>query len=181
MIGSSIARRYARAFFEIAGEEARHEACHRELGHISALLKDNPNLGEFLANPVFGQADKMAVMEALLKKAGVSAPTANFIKLLVDKRRIGILSEIEATYRVLIDAALQKTRVTVRTAFPLTGELAESLRKGLAQMTGGEVEMTVLEDPSLLGGISVRIGNTLYDGSIKTQLDNIRTLLGQET
>jgi F-type H+-transporting ATPase subunit delta len=180
VIGSSIARRYARAFFRIAGEEARHEACQGELDRISALLKDNRNLDDFLANPLFDQTDKQAVMETLLKKAGVSALTANFIKLLVDKRRIGILSAIEASYRDLVDEALQKTRVTVRTAFPLTGELADSLRKGLAELTGREVEMTVLEDPSLLGGISVRIGNTLYDGSIRTQLDNIRNRLGEE-
>jgi len=70
--------------------------------------------------------------------------------------------------------------VTVRTAFPLTGELAESLRQGLETLTGRKVEMTVQEDPSLIGGIAVRIGDTLYDGSIRTQLDNLRNLLGEE-
>ena len=180
MISSNIAKRYARAFFEIAGEEARYEAYHQELDRFSELMKENSDLSEFLANPVFEQADKKAVVETLLAKAGISGLTANFIKLLVDKRRIGILAEIEASYRTLMDEALQKARVTVRTAFPLTDDTAESLRKGLEKMTGREVEMTVQEDPSLLGGIAVRIGDTLYDGSIRTQLDNLKNLLGEE-
>ena len=68
----------------------------------------------------------------------------------------------------------------MKTAFPLTGELSDSLQMGLEGLTGREVEMTVLEDPALLGGIVVRVGDTLYDGSIRTQLNNIRNLLGEE-
>jgi F-type H+-transporting ATPase subunit delta len=79
-----------------------------------------------------------------------------------------------------MDNALKKVRVTVKTAFPLTGELSDRLQKGLEGLTGREVEMTVLEDPSLLGGIVVRVGDKLYDGSIRTQLNNIRNLLGEE-
>lgn len=181
MISSDIAKRYARAFFKTAGEEGRYEACDRELSRFSTLLQEQRQLSEFLANPVFDQADKRAVVDTLLQKTGVSPLTANFIKLLVDKHRIGILSEIGAAYRTLMDDALRKARVTVKTAFPLTEELTESLRKGLARMTGREVEMAVQEDPSLIGGIAVRIGDTLYDGSIRTQLDKIRTLLGEES
>jgi len=69
--------------------------------------------------------------------------------------------------------------VTVTTAFPLTGELSARLQANLEELTGREVEMNVIEDPTLLGGIVVRVGDTLYDGSIKTQLNNMRNLLGR--
>ncbi|MHB9097201.1 MAG: ATP synthase F1 subunit delta [Syntrophales bacterium] len=180
MISSNIAKRYARAFFEIAGEEKRYEEFYQELNRFSAVLRENKNLSEFLANPVFDQPDKKAVLESVLEKVPVSGLTANFLKLLVDKRRIGILSAIEGCYRDLMDNALKKARVTVATAFPLTGELSDRLQKALEGLTGREVEMTVSEDPTLLGGIIVRVGDTLYDGSIKTQLNNIRNLLGEE-
>ena len=180
MISSNIANRYARAFFKIAGEEQRYEQYARELGRFSALLKESKSLGEFMANPIFARSNKKIVVEALLAKLDVSPLTANFLKLLVDKRRIGILSDIEGCYRDLVDNALKKVPVTVKTAFPLTGELASRLQKGLEGLTGKRVEMTVQEDPTLLGGIVVRVGDTLYDGSIKTQLSNIRNLLGEE-
>ena len=180
MISSNIAKRYARAFFEIAGEEKRYQDYYHEMSRFSAVLHANKNLSEFLANPVFDQPDKKAVLESVLEKVPVSPLTANFLKLLVDKRRIGILSAIEGCYRELMDNALKKVRVTVSTAFPLTGELSTRLQKALEGLTGREVEMTVIEDPTLLGGIVVRVGDTLYDGSIKTQLNNIRNLLGEE-
>lgn len=180
MISSNIAKRYARAFFEIAGTEKRYEDFYKELGRFSAILQENESLGDFLANPIFAQPDKKAVVESILERISVSPLTANFLKLLVDKRRIGILSDIEGCYRDLMDNALKKVRVTVMTALPLTGELSNRLQKGLEGLTGREVEMTVLEDASLLGGIVVRVGDTLYDGSIRTQLNNIRNLLGEE-
>ena len=79
-----------------------------------------------------------------------------------------------------MDNALKRVRVTVTTAFPLTGELSARLQTKLEELTGREVEMNVIEDPTLLGGIVVRVGDTLYDGSIKTQLNNMRNLLGEE-
>jgi F-type H+-transporting ATPase subunit delta len=180
LISSSIAKRYARAFFEIAGEEKRYEEYYRELGRFSAILKENKNLVEFLANPIFDQRSKKKVVASVLAKIQISQLTANFLKLLVDKRRIGILSDIESCYRELMDNTLKQVRVTVKTAFPLPGRLSAQLRAGLEGLTGKQVEMTVLEDSSLLGGIVVRVGDTLYDGSIRSQLNNIRNLLGEE-
>jgi F-type H+-transporting ATPase subunit delta len=80
-----------------------------------------------------------------------------------------------------MDIALMKVRVTVKTAFPLTVETSARLQKGLEKLTGREVDMIVLEDRSLLGGVVVRVGDTLYDGSVRTELNNIRNLLGEET
>jgi F-type H+-transporting ATPase subunit delta len=177
----NIAQRYAKAFFEVAREDSRYEEYYGELKNFSSLLDENRNLREFLANPVFDGADKKAVVESILGKMTMSAMTASFLRLLAEKRRMGILHDITGRYGQLMDAALGKAQVQVRTAFPLTGELSAGLRKGLESMTGKKVEIKMEEDPSLLGGVVVRIGDTLYDGSIRTQLNNMRNLLVEET
>ncbi|MCL2669107.1 MAG: ATP synthase F1 subunit delta [Syntrophaceae bacterium] len=180
MITSTLAKRYARAFFEIAEEEKQYETYYSELSLFAAIMKGHGELRAFLSNPAVDQPGKKAVVEALLTKLQVSPLTANFLKLLVDKRRIGILSEIQKNYQELMDRTLKKARISVKTAFPLSVALSARLREGLEQMTGKQVEMTVQEDASLLGGLVVQVGDTLYDGSIRTQLNNIRNLLGEE-
>ena len=180
MIGSDIAKRYAKAFFDIAAEEQKYEGYYGELKSFSSLIDENRDLREFLANPVFDQSEKKSVVEQILSRVGMSGMTANFLRLLVDKKRIGIVGEIAESYRQLMDYRLKKVRVSVKTAFPLDGDLTGNLKMRIAEMTGKEVEMTVENDNSLIGGLVVRVGDTLYDGSIKTQLNNIRKLLGEE-
>lgn len=177
MTASGIAKRYARAFFEIAKEDNQFEKYYDELKIFASLLEENKNLKEFLSNPIFDRADKKAVIEAALQRISISSMTVNFLKLLTDKQRMGIFSDIVSCYREFMDHALRKVRVDVKTAFPLSVKLTKNLQKGLEELTGKKVEMTVGEDASLVGGIVVRVGDTLYDGSVKTQLDNIRNLL----
>ncbi|HUH66955.1 MAG TPA: F0F1 ATP synthase subunit delta [Syntrophales bacterium] len=180
MSSSNIAKRYARAFFDIAREDRQYEKYYGELTLFSSIVKESKDLQELLLNPIFDQAEKRAVVDSLLAKISISAVTANFLKLLVDKRRIGILPDIESCYRKLMDDALKKIRVDVKTAFPLSPELSQQLQKRMEEITGRQVEMIVSEDSSLLGGIVVGVGDTMYDGSVKTQLYNIRNLLGEE-
>ena len=180
MIGSTIAKRYARAFYEIAAEESQLEKYYKELSSFSAIINDNKDLKDFLANPVFDQIEKKSVVESILQKTDISVLTANFLKLLTDKQRIVVLSDIVDCYRELMDEALKTVRASVKTAFPLSAELIRKLQQGLEGQTQKTVEMTVIEDPSLLGGIVVRVGDTVYDNSIRTQLNNIKNLLGEE-
>lgn len=180
MIARSVAKRYARAFFDIAGEENRYVPYHEELRWLTSLMDGDRRLRDFLENPLFDQADKRAVVETLLKKASLPPMTENFVRLLVDKRRIGLLPDIVAWYETFMDEALRQVRVQVQTAFPLSPELATRLRQRLEEATGKRVDMTVTEDRALLGGLVVRVGDTLYDGSVRTQLVKIRNLLGEE-
>jgi len=144
------------------------------------MVLQNKDLQEFLGNPIFELKAKKSVVEELLALVKMSDRTANFVRLLVDKQRIGMLAEVENAFKELMDKTLKKVRVSVRTAYPLSAELEQALKQRVAEMTGKEVEMTVEDDTSLIGGLVVRVGDTLYDGSIKAQLGNIRKLLGEE-
>lgn len=177
MKSSNVARRYAQAFFAVAGEEKRYEEYYHELHGFTALMAENLNLKNFFINPIFGKADKKAVLNRILEQLALSRPTANFIRLLIDKQRISAIDDIEENYRKLMDSALGIARVQVKTAFSLQPEMSASLKRALESLTGDKLEMQVEEDPSLLGGIVVRVGDKLYDGSIRMQLDNMKKLL----
>ncbi len=176
---SNISKRYARAFFDIAGEEKKLEQYYNELHQFSSVIAQNKDLGGFLANPIFEQESKKKVLEKIIGKLSLSPMTINFLKLLIDKKRIDVLPDIETCYRQLMDETLQKVRVTVKTAFPLSGEMQSYITSSLKKMTGRSVEVTVEDDKNLLGGIVIGVGDTLYDGSIKNQLNNMRNLLGE--
>ncbi|MCX7982561.1 MAG: ATP synthase F1 subunit delta [Syntrophales bacterium] len=180
MTGNTVAKRYAQAFFEIAEEEKKLEDYYTELHSICNLIEGSNELKGFLANPIVEQKDKKKIIETILEKVKPSPITANFIRLLTDKQRIVIFKDIVDAYREKMDEALGILRVQVKTAFPLTPEWEEKLRKHLMQSTGKRVLMDVVEDKALLGGLVVKIGDLVYDNSIKTQLNNIRNLLGEE-
>jgi F-type H+-transporting ATPase subunit delta len=176
---SNISKRYARAFFEIAEEEKKLEQYYNELSQFSSIVAENKDLGGFLANPIFDEEAKKKVLDKIIGKLSLSKMTINFLNLLIDKKRIDVLPDIESCYRQLMDETLQKVRVTLRTAFPLSGETQDYITSNLKKMTGREVEVTVESDKGLLGGIVIGVGDTLYDGSIKNQLNNMRNLLGE--
>ncbi len=180
MIGSDIAKRYARALFDIAREEGAIEAIYAELKEFSSMLRESRDLADFFANPVFDSSDKSAVVVEILKKIEVSVTTSNFLRLLVDKKRIAVLGQIEDCYRRYMDEVLNKVRVNVKTAFPLSSDLSARIKEQMEGMTGKNVEMVISEDPSLLGGVVIGVGDTLYDGSVRAQLNSIRELIKED-
>jgi F-type H+-transporting ATPase subunit delta len=178
--GSEIAKRYSKAFFALAAEEAKYEDYYNELNNFCTILETNQNLKGFLNNPMFAQSDKAAVTRDILAKVKVSPLTASFLKLLVDKRRISALSDILVCYQDYMDEVLGNVRVQVKTAYKLSDELTAQIIETMEKITGKKVEMEAERDTSLMGGIVVKVRDTLYDGSIKTQLSNIRELLREE-
>jgi len=176
---SNISKRYARAFFEIATEGKQIEKYYNELNQFALIIAQNKDLGNFLANPIFEQESKKVVVENIIGKLKLSVMTVNFLKLLVDKKRIDVLSDIVFFYRQLMDESLKKVRVNLKTAFPLSNEMQTYITSSLEKVTGRNVEVSVEKDPGLLGGIVIGVGDTLYDGSIRNQLNNMRNLLGE--
>ena len=176
---SNISKRYAKAFFDIAAEEKQLERYYNELNQFASIIAQNKALNDFLANPVFDQGSKKGVVKSIIGKLQLSTMTVSFLNLLVDKKRVDILHDIVICYRQLMDEALKKVRVSVKTAFPLSGNIQDYIISNLEKLTGRKVEVFIENDPSLLGGIVIGVGDTLYDGSIKNQLNNMRNLLGE--
>jgi len=176
---SNISKRYARVFFEIAAEEKKLEQLHFELNQFSSMITQNKALKEFLANPIIEQDNKKAVVEKIISKLNFSKMTVNFLKLLVDKKRIDSLPDIEICYRQLMDEALKKVRINVKTAFPLSSKMRDYIIANMEKISGRKADITVETAPELLGGVIISVGDTLYDGSVKSQLNNMRNLLGE--
>ena len=176
---SNISKRYARAFFEIATEEKQLESYFNELNQFASIIAQNKALSDFMANPVFDQASKKGVVKSIIGKLQLSTITISFLNLLVDKKRIDVLHDIVICYSQLMDDVLKKVRVNIKTAFPLSGNIQDYIISNLEKLTGRKVEVFIENDPSLLGGIVLGVGDTLYDGSIKNQLNNMRNLLGE--
>jgi F-type H+-transporting ATPase subunit delta len=176
---SNISKRYACAFFEIANEGKQIEPYYNELNQFASVVSQNKSLKDFLANPVFEQASKKGVVDNIIAKLKLSGMTVSFLRLLVDKKRIDVLEDIVICYRQLMDETLKKVRVNVKTAFALSDELKSFISANLEKTLGKKVDMTVEEDTTLLGGVVIGVGDTLYDGSIKSQLNNMRNLLGE--
>jgi F-type H+-transporting ATPase subunit delta len=176
---SNISKRYARAFFEIANEQKQIEPYYNELNQFASVMVENKSLKDFLANPIFEQASKKGVVDNIISKLKLSGMTVSFLRLLVDKKRIDIVEDIVVCYRQFMDETLKKVRVNVKTAFPLSDEMRTFISVSLEKSLGKKVEMTVEEDSTLLGGVVIGVGDTLYDGSIKNQLNNMRNLLGE--
>jgi len=181
LIGSGVvAKRYAQALFDLAGGEKDYIKFNDELKEMNSIVDGVSALKEFFVNPVFEDGEKKVVLIEVLKKTSISPLMQNFLKLLVDKGRIGSLADISECYENLMFSALKMSRVNVRTAFPLSDDIVGKIKGMLEKMTGKSVEMLIEEDPSLIAGMVVKIGDKVYDGSIKSQLNNIRQLLGEE-
>ncbi|MDI6726166.1 MAG: ATP synthase F1 subunit delta [Smithellaceae bacterium] len=170
MTEQNIARRYGQALFQIAKEDARYEDYYDQLKSFSDLLGLYGNLKGLLVNPVFSPAARRAVLEDVLSRLGITDKAASFILLLSDQKRIDVLDAVVEAYRSFVDEAMGRVRVSARVARGLSPELTAKLAASLKKMTGREVEMNIQEDPSLLGGVWVRIGDTIYDGTLKKQL-----------
>ncbi len=176
---SNISKRYARAFFEIAAQEKKIEQFHSELSKFSSTIAQNKALKDFLANPIIEQDNKKTVVEKIIFRLNFSGMTVNFLKLLVDKKRIETLPDIELCYRQLMDEALKKVRINVKTAFPLSEKMKEYIMTNMEKITGRKADIIIETNPELLGGVIISVGDTLYDGSVKSQLNNMRNLLGE--
>jgi F-type H+-transporting ATPase subunit delta len=177
---SEISKRYAKAIFDIAREEGKSEEYFDELKGFNDILGQNASLKGFMVNPVFAKADKMNVLDQVADKAALSPIMRNFLRILIEKGRIGSLAEIQDWYQESLDRISGRVRVQVATAYKLSGDLEEKLRLKMEEVTGKKVEMNVESDQSLIGGIVVKVGDTLYDGSIRAQLNSIRELLREE-
>lgn len=177
MIGGSLARRYARALLAIGQEEGQTRRILEETERFERLVAETPPLREILEAVQVNRQDKKAALQATLAPAGFLPSTRNFLFLLVDKGRMNILSSIVSELRRLIERFEGIERVEVSVPMPLAGPQRDLLQSILEQQTGKKVVLEEKVDPAVLGGMVVKVGSTVYDGSARMQIGQIRVNL----
>jgi F-type H+-transporting ATPase subunit delta len=171
----SAARRYAEAAFQVAQRDGTIETWRSELDAAAAVIGDERAMGA-LANPAL-PVDQRSVAVASLLKGTASGPVQNLIQLLRRRGRIEELGRVAAEFRRLDDRRQGITHATVTSAAPLSQDDVRALTARLEQSTGGRVALTTQVDEALLGGLVVRIGDRLIDGSVRGRLERLRNQL----
>ena len=178
MTGRAAAARYARALFDVAHAEQQDlSQIDRELMATVTLLRENSALQRALSHPAIPAARKRAVLDSLLALSPVHPVLARLLLLLADRDRLVLLPDLAEAYRSRLMDHQQIVRATVTTAVALPPDRVSALEQGLATATGRQVQLRVDVDPAILGGAVARIGSTVYDGSITTQLDRLKQRL----
>ncbi|MDD2390979.1 MAG: ATP synthase F1 subunit delta [Desulfobacterales bacterium] len=173
----AISRRYAKALLLIGKEEGKAEKYRAELDEISGLIFGEKQLAQVLTNPLYDSTGRKNVLKALLKKLKLSKTMASFLLLLFDKGRIGFLANINEFYNKLADELKGIAQASLVSATELSSETIEKIRAALSKKTRKEIILEVEQDPGLIGGIVTRMGDLVLDGSIKTQMLNLRESL----
>ena len=175
----SSAARYAKALLDVAIKESDPERAEQELAAFVDLVRQHPDLQRALANPVVSAADKRAVVQQVLDRLQPTTPAGKLVLLLASRGRLALLPDLLEVYRERLMEHRNVMRAEVTTATALSPERAAQLQQRLAAATGRVVTMTTKVDASIIGGVVTRIGSTVYDGSVATQLAKVKDRLEQ--
>ena len=173
----AIARRYAKALMLIGREDGEAEKYRTELSGLAQLFDQGQELGQTISNPLYDAEGRKKVLEVVIGKLDLSAVMNSFMLLLFEKGRIGFITDINDFYQKLADELKGIAQASVTSATELSSDAVEKIRESLCKMTGKEVKLDVEKDTSLIGGVVTKIGDLVLDGSIKTQLLNMRESL----
>ncbi len=179
MRSSAAARRYARALFGLADEAGAVEQIRGELAGIAALFDSEPALRNALFRPLHPVAERRAVLRSLCEHLSLSATVRNFFAFSIDQRRLIDFDAIRSEFGQLADAAAGLVKARVTAAAPLDDAQRERLQTALAARTGRHVDLDVSVDPSLIAGAVAVVGNVVFDGSLRTQLSQLRATLSR--
>ncbi|GAC1359292.1 MAG: F0F1 ATP synthase subunit delta [Acidobacteriaceae bacterium] len=170
--------RYARAFAQIVtAVKLDATAAQQQLADFAATVDSNRELRELLMNPSIAQEQKVRILDAISQRLGMFPQVRNFIAVILEHQRLGDLNEILSEYAAVADEQSGLVEAEIISAHPLDEDDRRQLESQVAKKAGGQVRTTYSQDPSLLGGVVVKIGSTVYDGSVKAQLVDLRQRL----
>ena len=176
----ALAERYAGALVDVALTNGQADQVKRELAEFAGLIRESPDLHSFLSNPSIARAAKHAAIAAIVTRMGASRTLRNYLFVIVDHRHAGMLVEIEQAFSRLLDARMGIMQAQVTSATELTPTERAELAAALTKLTGDKIEAQYTTDAALIGGAVVRIGSTIYDGSVRTQLERMRARMISE-
>ena len=178
MTPRAAAMRYARALFDVARKETLDlKRVDAELSGFAQLVAGNEALARTFLNPAVPAPRKRAVVEQLLRLNPLSPPVSRLLILLAERDRLAIIDELTRAFRDRVMDYEQIVRAEVTTAIPLPQDRVTALQQGIARATGRQVQLEAKVDPSIIGGAVTRIGSTVYDGSVTTQLQKLKETL----
>ena len=177
MKAGGAAQRYAKALFGLAQEDRRHREVRAELDRLVSVLSDSREVSAALLTPMHPAAERKAALRALAARENVSTLVQNFLGFLVDQRRLIQFDAIVASYNELADQAEGMLTAEVTVASALDERRKDRLRRALSERTGREVKLQIEIDPSLIGGAIAKVGDLVFDGSLRTQLTQLRANL----
>lgn len=179
VIKTAVARRYAKALFGLI-EMGQVETTRDGLVALADAVATSASLKHVLASPVFNLDDKRAVLESISQRLGCPPIMSQFLAQLIKKSRVGFLQEIATEFAILADQQKGMQPVEVSSAAPFTPEHQDQLRIRLRALLQRDVDLTFYTKPTLLAGLQIRIGSTLFDSTVRTRLDTMRTLVTKE-
>ena len=174
---SGIAGRYALAVFELAQETRSVEALSRDLETLKTMLAQSADLRRLVKAPVFAREEQAQGMKALLASAGADALTVRFVLLLCSKRRLFVLPDVIRDIETLVAQQKGEVEAEVVSARPLTEAQTAELKQALKEKLGRDPLLAAKVDPSLLGGLVVKVGSRMIDSSLRTKLTGLRSVM----
>lgn len=178
IIVEGVAGRYAAALFELAKESSKITEVEADLNKFQSLLDMSEDLVRMVRSPVIASEDQVKAMDAILAKAGIGGLAGNFFKLIASNRRLFAAQDIIKSFRAI--AAKERGEVTaeVTSASALNDAQTSELKQALKASVGKDVTLSARVDPTLLGGLIVKVGSRMIDSSLRTKLQNLKVQLG---
>jgi F-type H+-transporting ATPase subunit delta len=174
MVTGSLARRYARAILEIGTAHGNLDKLGADLRSLAKAMHDSAELVTALINPAIRRADRRRVIDKLLERIGAAPQTHNLVYLLLDGERLSSVGAISREVDAMIESKAGRMSAEVTSARPLDASQLSQIINALEKLSGKKVAVTRREDPELLGGVVAKLGDTIYDGSLRTQLRTLR-------
>jgi F-type H+-transporting ATPase subunit delta len=171
---SGVSGRYATALFELARDEKAIDAVKADLDRFDALLNESADLKRLIRSPVFTAEAQLKALDAVLQRAGISGIAANFLKVLTRNRRLFAVSDVIRAFRALVAKFKGEATADVTVAETLTDRNLDALKTALKSVTGKDVALNVKVDPSIIGGLVVKLGSRMVDSSLRTKLNSIK-------
>jgi F-type H+-transporting ATPase subunit delta len=174
---SGVSGRYATALFELARDEKSIDAIKSDLDKFDAMLADSADLTRLVRSPVFSAEVQMKALDAVLDKAGISGTSAKFLRVLTANRRLFAVSDVIRAFRALVANFKGEATAEVTVAEQLNDKNLDALKAALKSVTGKDVALNVKVDPSIIGGLVVKLGSRMVDSSLRTKLNSIKNAM----
>jgi F-type H+-transporting ATPase subunit delta len=171
---SGVSGRYATALFELAREEKSIDAVKADLDKFEAMLNESADLKRLVRSPVFSADAQAKALNALLDKAGITGTSAKFLKVLTANRRLFAVADVIRAFRALVAKLKGEATADVIVAEQLSDRNLDALKTALKSVTGKDVALNVKVDPSIIGGLVVKLGSRMVDSSLRTKLNSIK-------